>query len=47
MHHKKGDVAVVDNNEAFGLIDSGVAIITKDITLSDYQEVFKTKKAKK
>lgn len=30
-----GSVVVIDNNEAFGLIDSGSAILTKDIVATD------------
>lgn len=30
--YKVGDTVVVSNNEAFGLIDSGVAVKTKDMT---------------
>lgn len=31
------DVVVMDNNEAFGLIDSGAAVLTKDMTAADYK----------
>lgn len=34
---RSGEVIVVDNNEAFGLIDSGFAKITKEMTSDDYQ----------
>lgn len=37
-HGNKGAVVVMDNNEAFGLIDSGYAQITKDMTPDDYQQ---------
>lgn len=30
-------IVVMDNNEAFGLIDTGQAILTKDMTSDDYQ----------
>lgn len=36
-HGRKGDVVVMDNNEAFGLLDSGHAVITKDMVSSDYK----------
>ena len=35
-HGTKGMIITLDNNEAFGLIDSGDAMITKDITPDDY-----------
>jgi hypothetical protein len=34
-NYRVGDVVVIDNNEAFGLIDSGVAILSKDINSDD------------
>lgn len=34
-HGKTGEIIFLDNNEAFGLIDSGYAIVTKDIVQSD------------
>jgi hypothetical protein len=40
--YKAGRVLVIDNNEAFGLIDSGKAILTKDMTSDD----IKTKSVK-
>lgn len=33
-----GNVVVIDRNEAFGLIDSGQAILTKDMTSDDYKQ---------
>lgn len=36
-YHKKGEVVEVTPNVAFGLIDSGVAIATKDMTSRDYK----------
>lgn len=33
--HRKGDIVEVSPNVAFGLIDAGVAILTKDMTESD------------
>jgi len=36
-YHKAGDVADVSPNVGFGLIDSGIAIISKDMTTSDYK----------
>ena len=35
--HRSGSILVVDNNEAFGLIDSGKAIVSKDMTATDYK----------
>jgi hypothetical protein len=35
---KQGDTTDVSPNEAFGLIDSGVAIISKDLTPGDYKQ---------
>lgn len=35
--NSKGVVLVVDNNEAFGLIDSGKAIVSKDMSYHDYK----------
>jgi len=35
--YRKDQVVVMDNNEAFGLIDSGVAVLSKDMTSSDYK----------
>ena len=37
-HGKVGEIVVMDNNEAFGLIDSGFAQITKDMTPDDYKQ---------
>lgn len=34
----KGSVKEVSPNEAFGLIDSGVAQVTKDMTSDDYKQ---------
>lgn len=34
--YKVGDTLEVSNNEAFGLIDGGVAIKSKDMTAVDY-----------
>ena len=34
---KKDAVVTLSPNEAFGLIDSGVAIVTKDMVESDYK----------
>lgn len=36
--YRAGDTITVSPNEAFGLIDSGVAMISKDITQSDYTQ---------
>lgn len=35
--YSKGDVVEVSNNVAFGLIDRGVAKLTKDVTSGEYQ----------
>lgn len=35
---KSGEVLYIDNNEAFGLIDSGFAELTKDMTPDDYKQ---------
>lgn len=32
-----GDTVVVSRNEAYGLIDKGIGILTKDIVASDYK----------
>lgn len=34
----KGSILVIDRNEAFGLIDSGKAIISKDMNPDDYKQ---------
>lgn len=34
----KGSVVVMDNNEAFGLIDGGSAVVSKDMTPDDYKQ---------
>lgn len=36
-HGKKGEVIWLDRNESFGLIDSGQAIVTKDMNSDDYK----------
>jgi hypothetical protein len=35
--YKQGDIADISRNEAFGLIDSGAAILTKDMTSQDHK----------
>ena len=35
---KKGDVETLSPNEAFGVIDSGFAVVSKEMTSTDYQE---------
>lgn len=35
---RKNQVCEVSPNEAFGLIDSGYASVTKDMTSDDYQQ---------
>lgn len=37
FHYKKGEIVEVSKNEAFGLIDSGSGILTKEMTVNDYQ----------
>lgn len=37
-HGRSGDIVSLDNNEAFGLIDSGYAEVTKDMTPDDYKQ---------
>lgn len=41
--YKAGTIVEVTRNVAFGLIDSGVAVVSKDVTTSDMT----TKKAKR
>lgn len=36
-HGKAGEIVVIDRNEGFGLIDSGQAILSKDMTSQDYK----------
>lgn len=36
--NKRGDIALVSPNVAFGLIDSGVAEVTKDMQPDDYKQ---------
>lgn len=33
-----GSSVVIDRNEAFGLIDSGIAIVSKDMLPDDYKQ---------
>lgn len=35
--YKKGDIESFSNNEAFGLVDSGKAVISKDMASQDYK----------
>lgn len=35
--YKIGEIVSVSRNEAFGLLDSGVAKLTKDMTQADYR----------
>jgi hypothetical protein len=35
--YKQGDIIEVSKNVAFGLIDSGIAIISKDMTEEEYK----------
>lgn len=35
--YKKNDTDTLSPNEAFGVIDAGYAIVSKDMTESDYQ----------
>lgn len=38
-HHryKLGDIVEVSKNEAFGLLDSGVGVVSKDMVQEDYK----------
>jgi len=36
--YKTGDIIDVSKNVAFGLIDSGIGIISKDMTKHDYKK---------
>lgn len=36
--HKAGEVVEVSPNVAFGLIDSGMAVLSKDMTPDDYKQ---------
>lgn len=36
--YKAGETVEVSNNVAFGLIDSGVGVISKDLTPDDYKQ---------
>lgn len=36
--YKQNEVALVDNNVAFGLTDSGIAVLSKDMTSGDYKQ---------
>lgn len=36
-YHKKGEIIEVSPNVAFGLIDSGIAVVSKDMTEADQQ----------
>lgn len=36
--YKKGEVVEVSKNEAFGLLDSGMGVISKDMTPDDYKQ---------
>lgn len=42
--YKAGETVVVSNNEAFGLLDSGYAEQTKDMTSTDMKTKGKNKK---
>ena len=35
--YRQGDIVEVSKNVAFGLIDSGVGVISKDMTEQDYK----------
>lgn len=46
--YTKGQTLQLSPNEAFGLIDSGVAVISKDMTQIDYKRgSFSSKKIKR
>lgn len=36
--YKRGDIVEVSKNVAFGLLDSGVGVISKDIAPDDYKQ---------
>lgn len=36
-HGKKGEIVFLDKNESFGLIDAGLAEVTKDMASGDYK----------
>lgn len=35
--YKQGDIVEVSKNEAFGLLDSGVGVLSKDMVQDDYK----------
>lgn len=35
--YNKGEVATLSPNEAFGLLDKGIVIVSKDMTKDDYK----------
>lgn len=37
-NYSQGQVVEVSKNEAFGLLDSGVGVISKDMTPDDYKQ---------
>lgn len=45
--YKAGDTVIVSKNEAFGLIDKGEAILTKDMTSQDYKVTKEVKRGNK
>lgn len=36
-HYRVGEVVEVSKNEAFGLLDSGVGVVSKEMTQADYK----------
>lgn len=36
-HYQQGQTLTLSNNEAFGLIDSGYATLSKDMVATDYK----------
>lgn len=43
--YKAGEVVVIDNNDAHRLIDTGYAILSKDMVASEYKTKKLTRKA--
>lgn len=42
-----GETITVSRNEAFGLLDAGYAVMSKDMTVIDYKTKFNKRKPKK
>lgn len=45
--YKAGQTLILSPNEAFGLVDAGVAEVTKDMTADDYRVTAKVKRKEK